>query len=371
MTAPVRSSHRGARRTAILLAGLTAVILTGCIGPPAETVDATGGEPSGAGGESALEHDVRTTFADEEQRAAVAVLEDGEVTTVYERADEETVYEIGSIAKVLIGELLAIAIERGEVALDDPLGAYLPLGDVPAASVTLRSLATHRSGLPSEPTDPAWVAASEAALAEGGNPYTSSLDELIEFARHEQVVPGEDPVYSNFAAALLGHALAAAAGTDYRTLLEERLFEPLGMDDAVLVETPEQVPDGHAGGYSAPGHPIAPWWGVGFGPAGLVHATLDDLIALAQAVIDGPLSDSAALEPIAAGYHRADQIGYLWWVSEDPPRTITGHGGSTGGFSSALMIDREAGIASIVLVNAHRDVDSFALRYLVEADNTE
>jgi CubicO group peptidase (beta-lactamase class C family) len=58
-------------------------------------------------------------------------------------------------------------------------------------------------------------------------------------------------------------------------------------------------------------------------------------------------------------------------VSEDPPRTITGHGGLTGGFSSALMIDREAGIASIVLVNAHRDVDRFALQYLVDADTTD
>lgn len=371
MPAPARSS-RGARRITVLLAVLTTVTLTGCVSPSADPVEAVAGSASATpDSESALERDVRTTFHNEEERAAVAVIEDGEVTTVYERADEETAYEIGSISKVLIGELLAIAIERGEVELDDPLGAYLPLGDVPAASVTLRSLATHRSGLPFEPTDPAWVSASAAALAEGGNPYTASREELIELARREQVVPGEDPVYSNFAAALLAHALAAAAGTDYRTLLEERIFGPLGMDDAVLVETPEQVPDGHAGGYSRPGHPVAPWWGAGFGPAGLVHATLDDLIALAQAVIDGPLSHSAALEPIAVGYNRAEQIGYFWWVTEDAPRTITGHGGTTGGFSSALMIDREAGIASIVLVNAHRDVDSFALRYLVEADRTD
>ena len=48
-------------------------------------------------------------------------------------------FEIGAVSMVLVGELLAIAIERGEVALDDPLGAYLPLGDAPAASVTLQS----------------------------------------------------------------------------------------------------------------------------------------------------------------------------------------------------------------------------------------
>ena len=148
MPAPVGSSRRSARGTvALLLAGLTAVILSGCIAPPAETVDAAGGEPSGAA-ETTLEHDVRTTFDDDFERAAVAVIDDGEVETVFAQADEDTVFEIGSITKVLTGELLAIAVERGEVALDDPLGQYRPLGDAPAGSVTLGSLATHSSGLP-------------------------------------------------------------------------------------------------------------------------------------------------------------------------------------------------------------------------------
>ena len=240
MTAPVRSSHRGTRRTAILLAGLTAVVLSGCIAPPAETLDAAGGEPSGAGAESTLEHDVRTTFDDDFERAAVAVIEDGEVETVFAQADADTMFEIGSITKVLTGELLAIAVERGEVALDDPLGQYLPLDAAPAASVSLVSLATHSSGLPPEPTDPAWVAETEAAFEARHNPWGLTLEEMLELTRHETLTPSETPVYSNLGAALLGHALAAAAGTDYATLLETRVFEPLGMDDAVLVQSPDR-----------------------------------------------------------------------------------------------------------------------------------
>ena len=258
MTAPVRSSHRGTRRTAILLAGLTAVVLSGCIAPPAETLDAAGGEPSGAGAESTLEHDVRTTFDDDFERAAVAVIEDGEVETVFAPADADTMFEIGSITKVLTGELLAIAVERGEVALDDPLGQYLPLDAAPAASVSLVSLATHSSGLPPEPTDPAWVAETEAAFEARHNPWGLTLEEMLELTRHETLTPSETPVYSNLGAALLGHALAAAAGTDYATLLETRVFEPLGMDDAVLVQSPEQVPAEHAGGFTTIGEPHDP-----------------------------------------------------------------------------------------------------------------
>ncbi|MGI9824670.1 serine hydrolase domain-containing protein [Agromyces sp. Marseille-Q5079] len=345
---------------AALLAGLLAVSLTACV--TGDVLELDGATPSPT--ETALERDVHHAFYNEYERAAVAVIDDGDVEIVYQRADEDTFYEIASITKVLTGELLAIAIERGEVGLDDPLGAYLPLGDAPAASVTLRSLATHRSGLPFEPTDPAWAAESES----GGNPYTATLDELLAFARVEPVAPAPEFAYSNLGAALLGHALAAAAGTDYRTLLEERVLEPIGMDDAVLAETPEQVPEGHAGGHDVSGDPVDPWWGEGFGPAAMVHTTLPDLIALAEAVLDGPLSDSVALEPIAPGTNRFEQIGYFWWIIEERPRTFTEHPGTTDGFRSHLLIDRAAGIASIVLVNSQRDISPLALRYLVEAD---
>jgi CubicO group peptidase (beta-lactamase class C family) len=365
MPAPGRSS-RGARRITFLLAALAAG-LTGCFGAPPEPDPGTGGDPSAT--ETALERDVRTTFDDDFERAAVAVIDDGEVETVFAQADEDTMFEIASITKVLTGELLAIAIERGEVALDDPLGRFLPLGDAPAASVSLHSLATHSSGLPFEPTDAAWVADAEVAFAARHNVLSSTLEEMLELTRHEALTPSQTPVYSNLGAALLGHALAAAAGTDYATLLETRVLEPLGMDDALLVQSPEQVPSDHAGGFTTIGEPVDPWFGTGFAPAAAVCATLDDVVALAQAVIDGPLSDSMALEPGAPGFNAREQFGYFWWLIEDRPRTLAEHQGLTRGFGSSLIIDRDAKQATIVLVNVGRDVGRYGLRFLVDADH--
>jgi CubicO group peptidase (beta-lactamase class C family) len=63
-------------------------------------------------------------------------------------ADPDADFEIGSISKGFTGLLYAEAVARGEVASDTTLGALLPLGDAPAAAVTLRSLSIHRSGLP-------------------------------------------------------------------------------------------------------------------------------------------------------------------------------------------------------------------------------
>jgi CubicO group peptidase (beta-lactamase class C family) len=70
-------------------------------------------------------------------------------------APERAVFEIGSITKVFTSLLLAIAVERGEVGLDDPLVEHLPRGTrVPMRAgrpITLVNLATHTPGLPRLP----------------------------------------------------------------------------------------------------------------------------------------------------------------------------------------------------------------------------
>lgn len=354
MAAPSGGSRR-ARRSILLLAVIW-LALTGCT------------PPRPLSGEAALEYDVRTTFNREWQRAAVAVIEDDDVTMVYVDADERTVFEIGSITKALTGLLLAIAIERGEVSLDDRLGRYLPLGDAPAASVTLRSLATHSSGLPIEPTDPEWGAGAADDLASQRDPYDSSLAALLDLAREQELASDDRVVYSNFGASLLGHALAAAAGTDYATLLTERVLEPIGMEHAAVVGSPDQVPASHAGGFTAAGKPVEPWSLGAFAPAGGVHATLPDMVALARAVLDGPLADSAALEPIAPGFAPNLRFGYFWAVADQRGRILTAHDGRTAGFGACLLLDREASSAAIVLVNTDRRVDQVATEYLPAPD---
>ena len=66
-----------------------------------------------------------------------------------------SVFEIGSITKIFTGLLLAVAVLRGEAALDTPVEELLPHGlRVPRRSgqlITLRHLATHTSGLPRSP----------------------------------------------------------------------------------------------------------------------------------------------------------------------------------------------------------------------------
>src|SRR5688572_16171061 len=104
------------RRVALLSMAIAGATLAGCVGAPPESVQPTG--------DAALLEAIEPTFAEDWERAAVAVIHGDDVNTAFVDAEESTAFEIGSITKVLTGELFAIAIERGEVALDDTLGEH-------------------------------------------------------------------------------------------------------------------------------------------------------------------------------------------------------------------------------------------------------
>lgn len=324
----------------------------------------------GSEGDAELLRAIRPTFSDPDDMVAVAVVDRAGFRTAFIGADEDTAFEIGSITKTFTGLLLAEAVERGEVDLDDAVGEYLDLGRSPAASATFEELATHRSGLPTFPSDPEWVAEVERGFDSGEDVLDESVPELLALARAEPVAPDAGPQYSNLGAALTGHALAAAAGTDYATLLEERILDPLGLDGASLPVEDDEVPASLAPGFLADGRPAEPSTLGAFAPAGGIVATVDDLAAYARAVIDGPFADSAALEPLARW--EGSEIGAFWSLSTGyAGHDYASHGGLTAGFGSSLLVDRTAGRAVIVLANSGEVVDSLAEDLLIRVSRDD
>jgi CubicO group peptidase (beta-lactamase class C family) len=341
------------------------LMLTGCVAPSPSPSTKTAASTS-SGDEELLDL-IRPSFIDSSDRAAVAVIEGGEVRTAFIDADDTTVFEIGSITKVFTGELLAEAVERGEVELTDALGEHLDLGDAPVASVNLRDLAAHRSGLATFPDDPAFVERVTADYEAGRDPFDERLDEVLEAARGMELTTAGTFSYSNMGATLLGHALAAAAGTDYQTLLSDRLLDPLDLEHASLPLTDDELSDAHAGGFDAEGDPVEPSTLAGYAPAGGIHATIGDLVTFATAVIDGPLAGSAA-QTDTINLSGGSRIGYFWSVDQSGGRTIVSHNGQTLGFSSAMLIDLQAGRAAIVLSNQAELVDDVAATLLAHLD---
>jgi CubicO group peptidase (beta-lactamase class C family) len=277
-------------------------------------------------------------------------------------ADERTPFEAGSVTKALTGLAIADQVERGELDLDDRAGTLLDLGNGPAAQVTLRQLVTHSSGLP--PLDPTTRLRSLPLALLGLDPYRHvSTAELVERAADTETGPAEY-AYSNVGAALAGQAAAAAAGTGYPTLLQDRLLTPVGLRDTTLQTGEARVPAGR----QALGRRMQPWVFDGYAPAGAAVSTTADLATLATALLEERAPGMAALEPLADAGREGRQIGIFWQLSTEDGRTVTWHNGRTGGYGAFLGLDRERGRAVVVLSDVATDrTDELGMR-LVRAD---
>ena len=148
--------------------------------------------------------------------------------------DGDTAFEIASVTKVFTSLLLADMAQRGEVALDESLAACLPADvRVPqrkGRQITLVDLATHTSGLPPQPPD-------LSGLDDPAAP-TYSVEQLYSSLSTYQLTRdiGSEWEYGNLDVALLGHALARRARTDYDSLVRSRITGPLGLSRTSTVD---------------------------------------------------------------------------------------------------------------------------------------
>lgn len=287
----------------------------------------------------------------------IAVLVDGAITRRAGSGIEEAAdVEIGSVSKALTGLLLHDSIDRGEVTMATRLGDLLDLGSGPVGDVTLASLATHTSGLPRLAPAADTLRKTWRLLRHAENPYGESLDQLLHRVR--DIVPkGTKPSYSNLGFMLLGHAVAAAAGQSYASLVQSRLADPLGLSGLYVPVTDADLSPAAVRGRNRLGKLAEPWTGEALGPAGGVRATADDLAGLLAALLTATAPGLAALDPVRAFSGKAVRIGAGWLVLELEGRDYTWHNGGTGGFRSIVALDRPAGRGVAVVRGTTRSAD--------------
>lgn len=263
----------------------------------------------------------------------------------------DTLFQIGSVTKVLTTLLLADMVQRGEVKLDDPAAGYLPTGvKMPELSrpITLLDLATHRSGLPPMPTN--------FDLAGQPDPYEAySVAQLHQFLTSYRLrrEPGVKAEYSNLGVALLGRLLAQRAGLDYETLLKQRVLKPLGMNSTAISLTAEQS------ARLAPGHdrylqPVRTWYLKTLPASGSLFSSANDMLALLAAYLGyekTPLR--AAMEYQRSVRHPAQASQALGLGVRNPGNHETfGHEGGKEGYRSAIVFNPETRTGVVVLANA-------------------
>ena len=156
---------------------------------------------------------------------------------------KDSMFWIASMTKPMTAMAVMMLVEEGKVKLDDPLEKYVPefkgiqvkteQGLVAATRlVTVKDLLTHSSGIdtgavtpPGAPIDTLPLATMAAAYAK--KPLTDQ--------------PGAKWSYNNNAINLLGRIIEVAGGKPYADFMEERLFEPLGMDNTTFWPSPDHM----------------------------------------------------------------------------------------------------------------------------------
>ncbi|PZF84272.1 serine hydrolase domain-containing protein [Jiangella anatolica] len=294
--------------------------------------------------------------------AAAAVVTPSAVRTTANGAGLDSDFELASVSKALTGLLYADALDRGEVRPGSTLGELLPLDDAPVAAVRLDALSTHRGGLPRLPAAARPWRRTVELMRHGVNPYRESLDELFAQARTVRVRPSPKPRYSNLGFELLGHAVAAAAGTTYADLVQQRLAGPLELTGLYVPDDASRLRPTALAGRSRGGRPREPWANAALGPAGGVRASIADLARLIDALLDGTAPGMAALDPVTR-FGAGTRIGAGWVTTTVRGRSVTWHNGATGGFRSWIGLDRAAdtGVAILSATAASVDGPGFGL----------
>jgi len=139
-----------------------------------------------------------------------------------EAVDEHTLFAIASTTKAMTVAGLAILVDEGKLDWDDPVSRHLPAFQVKdpyvARELTVRDLLTHRVGVAR--FDNIWIA----------SPFDRA--EILRRTRHLPQTDGfrRGYNYNNILYIAAGELAAEVAGTSWDSLMEERIFGPLGME---------------------------------------------------------------------------------------------------------------------------------------------
>jgi CubicO group peptidase (beta-lactamase class C family) len=277
------------------------------------------------------------------------------------------VFFIGSVSKTFTALLLQDAVERGEMKLDDQVARCLPASvKMPAyrgRQITLLDLATHSAGFPVNPDN-----MTGKDVKEQYETYT--VEKMYAFLSGYQLTrePGTEYEYSNVGMALLGHVLALRAGTNFESLLVNRICRPLHMDSTCINLTPE-LKSRLAMGHDESGKPSPPWKLQAYSPAGDIHSTANDLLRYAS--VHARIT-SSGLTPVMQRTHEfrftdtrglpdvpASLLGRtaMDWVDRNayqpPGMELLSHAGGAGSYHAWVGFDKKQHRGVVVLSTAN------------------
>ncbi len=287
------------------------------------------------------------------------------------KVNGDTVFEIASVTKTFTALLLQQMVDAGEVRLSDPIGKYLPATvkspTRDGKEITLLDLATHSSGLPRLPGN---LKPKDAA-----NPYADyTVQRLYDCLSHYELQRdiGKRYEYSNLGVGLLGHVLALRAGTNYESLVINRICDPLGMN-STRITLSQELKGRFATAHDKSEDPVEHWDIPTLAGCGALRSTANDLakyVAANMGLGQSPLSKAmkeAQRPRRSAG--RSQKIGLIW-MTDTSSHTVW-HNGGTFGSSAYIGFKADGSRGVVVLSNSGNGVDELGQLLLGDGGQVE
>jgi len=297
----------------------------------------------------------------------------GDIRTVSgEDSNNQILFDIGSLSKVMTGILMAEAEINGVYNLSSPANTWISetvtLPDYEGEEITGLHLATHYSGLPSSPDpfseyDPS---ASYADQLEQSMQHftTMTRDEVYDWVKNTTLLapPGYQHLYSNLGAALAGDSVAQAYGKSYPDLVQEHLFDPLQMTHTGASWTRDELGQ-RAKGYRAYEYPMDEAIVIRFNEfwtaTGGIHSSAEDMAIFLAAqlfLVDTPLSEAIRkshnpLALISEGPPLQEQAIFWDVLHNRDGTTIIKKAGETNAHQAAIAFNPDLQVGVVILSN--------------------
>lgn len=301
---------------------------------------------------------------------------------------EDTLQNVGSVSKTVVGVAIVKAIELGYFGLDTGIDSILPFkvrNPHAAGAITVRHLVTHTSGiLDGEAYDKSYYLLPQAdvnsplarrfqrahttpggrAVGLGGflRDYLAADGRLYRKAHFAAEAPGSAYRYSNVGSALAAHLIEIKSGQSFEAFTRRHIFDPLGMRstswraDPALDARQAQVYDRRHRAYPRYALITYPDGGLTTSPADLARFLMamvqgykggENVLSKAgftllfdpQFAPDALPADSPAGEPNGGVFWRIRRNGQV------------GHTGSDPGVTAFMFIDPASGTGRLLLTN--------------------
>ena len=258
-------------------------------------------------------------------------------------------YRVGSITKTFVAVAVLRLRDQGLLALDDPVGRFVP--ETGYGEASLRSLLAHTSGMQSEPVGPWWerspgVDVDRLLRANDGSGAVTTTGEYFH--------------YSNLGFALLGEVVARVRGASWWEVVAGEVLAPLGMTRTTYDAQAPAAQGFSVGHFAGTLTPEPHQDTAAMAPAGQAWSTVADLARWAGFLGSGhpdvlsvaTLREAGRPAPPATDYGLGLRL--IPWRG----RHLVGHTGSMPGFLASCFADPETGDACVTLANATTGLDT-------------